>query len=65
MLDEAIKLAIAEAVKDVEIATNQLNNCSEDFEEAAIFRLASAESKLNALIRRAKKMEEEMNEKVC
>ena len=43
---------INEALEAVEIARNQLNNCDSDMLESAIFKLSSAESKLNALLAR-------------
>ena len=43
---------INEALESVEIARNQLNNCDSDMLESAIFKLSSAESKLNALLAR-------------
>ena len=43
---------INEALESVEIARNQLNNCDSDMLESAIFRLSSAESRLNALLAR-------------
>ena len=45
---------INEALESVEIARNQLNNCDNDMLESAIFKLSSAESKLNALLARRK-----------
>ena len=45
---------INEALEAVEVARNQLNNCDSDMLESAIFRLSSAESKLNALLARRK-----------
>ena len=46
---------IAQAVEEVEVAVNILNNCDEDLTDSAIFRLSAAEAKLNALLARAKR----------
>lgn len=45
---------IAMAIAEVEVAVNILNNCAEDLTDSAIFRLSSAEARLNALLARAK-----------
>ena len=49
-LRDEITMAIAE----VEVAVNILNNCAEDLTDSAIFRLSSAEVRLNTLLARAK-----------
>lgn len=45
---------IALAIAEVEVAVNILNNCAEDLTDSAIFRLSSAEARLNALLAIAK-----------
>ena len=48
---------IAMAIAEVEVAVNILNNCAEDLTDSAIFRLSSAEARVNALLSRAKEDE--------
>ena len=45
---------INEALEAVEVARSECNNCDSDMLESAIFKLSSAESKLNALLARRK-----------